>query len=194
MIFFKTDDAKQPTRVLKVELYDLTYLGVLAPPEGVTAEPRFLFSARPCENCIEDLGIYALRPSGGKPETFVHPGKIHEAKSRALVLESRAFFGKCARDKDDVLIIFQRERVDRRHGLQPSVLIAKIGPDYMVEKLIERRMPRLQDTLSRVRRKSCTEIEGRTRLMISKSIALRKKGMGPVEDEEEKEDDERAAR
>lgn len=154
---------------LKTGLYDLTYLGTLKPDEA-NYYPYFLFSGRTCENCIQDKAIYAFRPTGGKPTTFVYPGKIFDSKSRALLIESRAFFGDCVRGRGEAYVVFQRERVDRRRALQPSVFIAEPGPDYFSEQLLERHLPSVNETLRRVKRKTCREISGTNRIMLRKPL------------------------
>lgn len=171
-IHFRATEGAAP-KPLEIELFDLKELGFLpALEEGDL--PWFWFAARPCQDCLQDLGIYAIRPAPGKPDAYVYPGKIIEPKSGNVVLESRAFIGRCLYSrKEPVYVVFQKERVDRRRGLQSSVLVVEAGKDHLEEKLIERRLPRVQDTLKLVKAKKCREIEGRNRRMLSKSIDAR---------------------
>ncbi|MGK5083157.1 hypothetical protein WDW37_07605 [Bdellovibrionota bacterium FG-1] len=174
LVYFKTPNGTSPPRPLKTELFDLKYLGALKTPANtLPSSAYFLFSGRPCKNCLQDAAIYALKPSGGPLTTFVHPGKIFESKTRSLVLESRAFFGKCLSNSLlPVYVIFQKERIDKLKGMQASVLIAEPGADHLSERLLERHLPRLQDTLRLVKQKTCREIEGRNRIMLSKPLDL----------------------
>src|SRR5690242_10009961 len=47
---------QRPQKSLKTNLFDLSYLGTLKSNEG---EPYFLFSGRPCQNCLEDRSVFA---------------------------------------------------------------------------------------------------------------------------------------
>jgi hypothetical protein len=187
IVFFKAPAGATAPKSLKTELYDLKYLGVIrSSNDQATASPYFLFIARPCKNCLQDTGIYAIRPTGGKPTAFVYPGKVYEPKSRALVLESRAFFGHClSRQSGDQYIVFQKERVDRRKQLQSSVLIAEPGSDHMNERLIERHLPRLQDTVRLVKSKSCHEIDGRNRLMLTRPLDINARHSSDADDDDD---------
>ncbi len=156
---------------IQTELYDLRYLGTLRPPaDAPTVPPYFLLTAKPCKTCALDSGIYAVRP-GGRTEPFVHPGKIIDPSSRSVALESRAFFGRCLyQSKNDLYVVFQKERVDRRAQMQPSVFVAEPGADHLQERLLERRLPRLQDTLKLVKAKQCQEIISRNRIGQGKEL------------------------
>ncbi len=170
-VFFKTipADAPQPPP-LKTKLFELSYLGALQPAESL---PYFFFGGKNCQNCSEDRAIYVLQPSSSKPQTFVYPGKIFETKSRELLLESRAFYGQCLPKRDPVFVIFQREKIDRRKFLQSSVLIVEPSLHLLEENLLERHLPSIQPTLQRVKKKVCFEIEGRNRIMQSKSLEMK---------------------
>jgi hypothetical protein len=163
-VFFK---ANKPMRTT---LHDLRYLGELRPPQGT---PYLLFTARPCQDCLQDKAIYVLRPEGGRPTHFVYPGRVLDPRTRQVLLESRSFFGRClSSSPSEVFVTFQKERVDRRRSLQQSVFIAEAGRDHLEERLLERRLPSLDRTLRAVRAKQCREIEGRNRLMLSKPLDL----------------------
>ena len=177
-IHFKKSDPSTPAKAIKTDLFDLKYLGTL--------KPYFFFSAKPCKSCLHDVAIYSYKASGGRPTAFVHPGKIFEPKTRALVLESRAFLGHClTKTPGPVYVVFQKERIDRKRGMQPSVLIAEPGPDHLSEKLIEKHLPQLKDTLRWVKQKVCQEINGRNRLMLSKPLDLNLRRKMDTEDDEE---------
>ena len=169
-LFFKNENGAAPKPV-KTQLAEVLYLGTLNPPKG--GLPYFLFSARSCQECLEDKAIYAIQPtSEGKPTSFVYPGKILDPKDKELLLEARAFYGKCLPHKGDVYVVYQKEKVDRRHQMQPSVFVAEPTENSLEEKLIERHFPKLPTTLQLVKKKSCVEISGRNRVMLSKPLNL----------------------
>jgi hypothetical protein len=128
-----------------------------------------------------------VRVDGGRSTHFVYPGRILDPKTRATLLESRAFFGRCLAGRGELYAVFQRERVDRRRSLQSSLFVAEPAADLIHEELIERRLPRLSFTLKRVRAKQCVEIDGRSRMMLSKPLDLTPRRGG--DDEESDEDD-----
>ena len=172
-LFFKTPEGTPSVAPLKTKIFDLSYLGELRPSQGA---PYFLLSGRPCDDCLDDKTVYAFRPGIQygiqKPNAFVYPGKILDPKSRALLFESRAFFGKCLTGKNDVYVLFQKEKVDKRPRLQTSVFFAEAKMDSLSENLLERKLPNIQNTLRLVKKKSCKEISGRNRLMLAKPLDL----------------------
>lgn len=168
-LVFGAPSGMTPPKPLKTDLFDVKYLGTIRPPEGA---PYFLVSAKPCKACQNEQAIFAVRPNDRKPTGFVYPGKIFDPKSRALLLESRAFFGKCIPSRGDLYIVFQQERVDRRSRLQSSVLVGEAAKEHLDETLIDRNAPKLRTTLQQVKRKQCQEIEGRNRLMLSRPLDL----------------------
>ncbi len=192
-LYFKVasnaSSAQDADSKVKTELFDLALLGSIEPREA--GLPWFVFSARPCQECIQDRSIYLIRPTQReKPIQLVHPGKIIDSKSGEKIFESRAFFGRCLRNvSGDVYTVFQQERVDRRHRLQSSVFIAEPLADRLSERLIERGLPRLDHTLQTVRRKQCQEIEGRFRRLVKKPLDLRSRAKRAA-DEAADDDDE----
>jgi hypothetical protein len=162
-------------------LYNIKPLGALRNSNG---QPYFLLSAKPCKDCNQDPGIYAIHsPETNEgsvhvsPTGYVFPGRIVDPRSRAMLSESRVFYGHCLRSRaNDVLVIFQREKIDR-HGIQSSVLIAELphkdGMYHLEETLLERHLPRLNDTLRETRSHTCHEIEGKNRLMASRLLDVR---------------------
>jgi len=181
-LYFKSEKGDAP-KPLKTSLFDMSYLGSLNGDDAT----YFLFTAKPCQNCLQESGVYALKPTGGYPATFVFPGKIFDHKTRATVYESRAFFGKCLAHHEDVYLVFQSERIDRRSSLQRSVFIADPGTDHMNEKLIERNFPRIQDTLKYVKAKRCHEVSGRNRIMLSHPLDLKSRVKPSDEDSDAEE-------
>jgi hypothetical protein len=186
-VHFKAPQGTPAPRPVSTGLSDLRYLGSLWPESG---SPYFLFKAKPCQDCAHDLGIYAIRPEGGRATAFVHPGKVLDPKTRNVLLDSRAFFGRCLTGRGDVYVSFQKERLDRKRGLITSVYIAEAGSERFSERLIERRGPRINEALRRVKDRECVEIEGRNRLMLSKPLDLTPRaGDGDADDDAPEPDD-----
>jgi hypothetical protein len=180
--------AKDPElKPLKTGLFDTKYLGTLQPHDG--GSPYFLVIGKPCQNCPDEQAVYILRSTGDNPTGFVYPGKIFDPKTRAVLLESRAFFGKCLRDREDVYVVFQKEKVDRKSHLQPSVLVVEAEKAHLSESLVERHFPPLNRTLQMVKKKICHEIEGRKRLMLRKPLNLHPKENSDNEDDDDEEED-----
>jgi hypothetical protein len=185
-VYFKksetaSGDVAVPSPLKLPSLYNIKPLGALRNSNG---QPYFLLSAKPCKDCNQDPGIYAIHvPEATEgsvhvaPTGYVFPGRIVDPRSRALLSESRAFYGHCLRSRaNDVLVIFQREKIDR-HGIQSSVLIAdlphKDGLYHLEETLLERHLPRLNDTVRETHGHACHEIEGKNRLMASRLLDVR---------------------
>lgn len=171
-VFFKSISDAPPPAPLETHLYDLVSLGKLQTHGETKALPYFLFSGRTCQDCSTDKGIFALRPNGDRPASYTYPGRTIDPKTRQVVLESRAFFGRCLAGRGDVLIYFQLERVDRRRSLQPSVFVAEAKPDHLEDFLFERRTPQLKNTLRQVKAGVCKEIPGETRQISHPSINI----------------------
>jgi hypothetical protein len=170
---------------LRVPLYEVRVLRELEVAEAGTPL-HLLVSARPCKACPEEASLFLVRGDGKKPMHFVTPGRILDPKTRAVLLESRAFYGRCLPDADqEAYIVFQNERVDRRRHLQASVYIAEPGREFVRERLIEKRAPRIDRTLRRVKAKECFEVSGRNRLMLAKPLDLTpRRGLTPGGDDE----------
>jgi hypothetical protein len=189
VIRFKTPEGSELPGALNTRLFDLKYLGTLPPAAGAKL-PYVLVVGRPCDNCENQRGVYMMRVDGQKSSQFVFPGKILDPKTRALLYESRAFWGKCLPQGEVGYIAYQKERVDRRRGMPMSVFIAKPGAQFIEERLIERRLPRIQDALHHVKRKECFEIAGSNRTMMSKKIdIIPKRGADPSLGDAAEEDD-----
>lgn len=191
-IYYKPIEGAQgkPSRIpapLDTKLFDIKYLGPMSSEEG--GLPYLLMSARPCSDCNEEKQIYAVRVDGARSTHFVYPGKILDPKTRAVLFDARSFLGKCLPHGGQGYIVFQRERLDRRRSLQPSVFTASAGKDFIEEKLIEHHLPGLNTTLAQVKRKQCSEIIGRNRLMLRKKMSLvpRREGKPDDDDDEDEE-------
>jgi hypothetical protein len=197
ILYFKSTGDSTPSP-LKTGLTDAKLVGILRPLPG--GEPFALITGKTCKNCQADEGLFALPPSGGKPSGYLFPGKIFESKNHALAYEGRAFFGRClSRKTHDVLVIFQRETVDRKHGLLKSVLISEPALEHegglqshLHETLLEAHLPSLNDTLRLVKHHECAEIAGRNRVMLSHPLDVQLHGSRPLRDEDDvdKTDDE----
>ncbi len=152
-------------RELKTPFYDLEVLGQMA-AEDDGVPPYYLLSASPCKDCGDRRLVYLVRADGQVQSRFVYPGSVRDRGTHQLLLESRGFFGKCLSSKGDVFVVFQKEKVDRRHGLRQSVLVAEIGKDQIYEKLVTSSHPRIRDVTARVKQKACQEIKGYSRVTI----------------------------
>lgn len=186
-LYFRIPKDSEGASSLKTSLFDFRHIGTLYPSEG--GLPYFIFAAKPCQNCMQDAGVHLIRPQEGmKPMSFVYPGRILDSGTRSVLLESRAFFGRCLKHNDrEVYLVFQREKVDRRHGLQASVFIAEPGKDRITERLIERRLPSINDTLRLVKSKQCKEVDPRYRVVLRKPLDLRYSSQEQAEREEKDE-------
>ncbi len=189
MLHFKLTEGSKLPPTLNTQLFDLKYLGELPPAEG-TPLPYVMMIGKPCQRCENQQGVFMMRADGAKSAQFVHPGKVLDPKTRALLYESRAFFGQCLPGGESGYIAFQKERVDRRRGLPNSVFIAKPGPQFIEEKLLERRLPSLNSVIKQVKQKRCFEIAGSNRLMMKKKIdIIPKRGADPSLGDAAEEDD-----
>ena len=160
-LYFKNENGSPVFPPLKTKLFDLNYFGALE-PTGDDTRPYVLISALPCEGCKDQKALYLLRADGSSFNKFIYPGEVRDNKTGGLLLKSRAFYGKCLPNKDDVYIVYQDEKIDRRRYLQTSVYVAQMGPVRIEEKLITRTRdrPSLDRLLKRVKKKECFEIEG----------------------------------
>jgi len=186
-VHFKAPEGVSKPKPLETKLSDLKHLGTIEAEDG--SPPYLLFSGRACQGCDLDRHVYAFRADGARSTHFVYPGRILDPKSKSevVMLESRAFFGKCLSSQREAYVVFQRERIDRRRGMQTSVFVAEPSRDHLNERLIERRMPSIKTALQQVKRKQCHEIEGRKRLMHAKAIDLTPRRN--IEEDEDEEDE-----
>lgn len=176
-------ETPEPRITIETKLKEMKFMGIL---RGPTERVWVLAAGKLGNELSAESHIFAFPSDKTKSTHFSYPGKILDPKTRATLFESRAFFGKCMTGPGEEYIVFQRERLDRKRSLQPSVFIAKPGPTYLTEEIIERRLPNIQTTLKLVKSKQCFEIEGRNRLMLRKAMDLKpRRGMNDEEEEEE---------
>jgi hypothetical protein len=181
-------------------LSDIQPIGTLRGAAG--GNPYHLIRARPCRDCKQDPSIFIVQPGNPKLARFVEPGKILDNKSRATVMDSRAFYGHCLGSRaGDVYVVFQKEKVDRRKQPQQSVLV--IEPqvdtieggkvyDHLHETLLERNFPNISRTLHFVKAHVCKEIDGRHRVMASRPVDVNLKRQKATDDDDD--DDSEAPR
>lgn len=147
--------------------------------------PYFLFTAKSCPSCPEPdkENQVLLFGASGQPIPFVHPGKVFDSDSPQLLLHSRFFYGQCLlkhpdgsprADQRSFIVVFQEEKIDGRRPLQKSTLIAESGPGYLKERLWDRKLPPLNQTLGLVKKKVCFELPGKDRVRSSLKITDRK--------------------
>ena len=161
----------QPPPPLETHLHQLKPIGKIQAASKQSL-PHLIFSGQTCINCNEDPSLYIFQPNTHRPTILSYPGKILDPHSRATLSESRGFYGRCLGRENDVLIFFQREKIDRKSHLQSSVLIVEAEDQQLSESLIEKKLPSLQGVLKRVKQKTCFEIQGRQRLMSPHKIDI----------------------
>lgn len=119
----------------------------------------WLLTGTPCPDCNKDRKILIVRAKDGQVQQFILPGKIVDAKTKGVVFDARAFYGKCLNSNEDGYVVFQKEQVGaKRVRYRNSVFVAKPGERYLEEKIYERGLPSLDRTLKRVKKKECFEI------------------------------------
>jgi hypothetical protein len=170
---------------IKTGLHNVQVLGPIYSRNGGKPEfPSILVSGLPCVGCEErrGLALFSLR-SDVRPLNFVYPGRVRDRKTGQTLYQSRAFYGSCLVNRNDVYVVFQNEKIDRRgNRMRPSVFIAEVTPQGNYEKLLSAHAPRLDAVLKRVRSKDCAEIRGTDRQSIAFALpALR----GEAIDDEE---------
>lgn len=183
------------TKPLTLDASELTPIGMLKAAPG--GNPYFLVSGRPCKDCMADPMIMAFQANNPKLYKFVGPGRVIDHKTHAVVMESRAFYGHCLyRKRDDVYLVFQKERVDRKRAPQASVFIAEPSVDpvesgrpleHLHEVLLERHEPRITDTFKLVHSKACHEIESHDRITTRHPIDMNLKRQKLMEEESDDE-------
>jgi hypothetical protein len=183
-IQFQLPEGSALPKTLQTSLQQLELVGTLPPAPG-TPFPFVLVAGKPCKDCENHKGLYLVRVDGKKSAEFVFPGKIRELDTHATVFESRAFWGQCLPTGGYQYLSFQREKVDRRHGLRQSVFTATPGKNFIDEKLNESRGPSLQAVLNQVKKKKCFEITGVERTQMHAKINLRPAKSAPEEEEED---------
>lgn len=187
-IEFETLPGREKTSPVPLApLKDGSVIGWLRP--GVEATPYLLISALAPDS--SERSLYIIRADGKlKPQRITFPGKLLDPKTRQSVHESRAFFGRCLSDQQhDALILYQRDRVDRKHKLQTSIYVAEASPNLLTERIIERRLPQLSNIQMRVRSRQCTEISGKNRLFDSAFFQFRNRGADLPDEDEDKNDE-----
>lgn len=158
-IYFKVFQDKLDPPPLKTTLQELEYIDTVE-SGGSKDLPYFVLKGRSSSNSDTDPSIYIVRADGQHLTSFVHPGEIRESGSNQILYDGRAFVGECLPARGPVYVVFQREKIDRWRYLQRSVLIAELKPNGIQEKLIVRRRPDIQQSLRRVKKKECQEIQG----------------------------------
>jgi len=178
------DSTPQPPPILS----DAQYLTTLSDPSLPQAHKYHLFNGKLGDS---ERAIYAIpEGTGGKIQTFTYPGKIQDRKTHTTVFDGRAFYGQCLHRSDaSVYVVFQREAVDKKgRKIQNSVFLAQAGEQFLEESLFERRLPRIQDTLKRVKGKTCFEIAGKSRQSLSRPLDVDLNKRSALEDDDDDDD------
>lgn len=167
-IYFTSVRGNPPHAPLKTQLHGVEVVTILRPSDGSRENGALLISARPCADCQDQHFIYLIELDGNDAIQLVHPGRVRDRRNGKLLFDGRAFYGACLpQRKNDVLVMFQKEKVDRRRYLQSSVFVAEIRPEGIHEELVVRGRPRISKTLRSVRKKKCVEVKGIDRRTIS---------------------------
>lgn len=149
---------------LKVEIpfFSIEPLAVLDAPGADSS--YWLMTGTPCPGCDKDRKILIVRARDGQVQEFILPGRITDPKTKGIVFDARAFYGKCQSPNEDGYMVFQKEQVGaKRIRIRQSVFVAKPGSRYLEEKIYEKGLPSLDRTLKQVKKKECFEITGLSR-------------------------------
>jgi len=191
----------QAGKPLKTNLFGLKFLGVLHD----AGEPPFLvISGRNCKDCSTELQVHLVRRDGELTQTFVHPGKVTDPKTGSVLLESRAFFGKCLPGQADSYVVLQKELIEKkRRGsrvrlTETSLFTAQPEAGRLSEKLTELRSvgsltSRQREVLGQVKANRCSEIPGTSRLATLKPLDVKNHRLDIEAEEDVEEDDSDAA-
>ncbi len=178
VIFFKSGlmkgaAAKGPDLPpLDTHLFDVTPVGVLH--AGEKSFPYFLLAGKTCQNCELDRALFVVSPHRDDNRTaYVYPGRVLDPKTRAILLDSEAFYGECLPHRPDIYIVFQKEKVDRRQKLQESVLVVEPAQAHLLETLLERHLPKLRVTRQLVQQGKCFRVPTWNRLASQITLNLR---------------------
>lgn len=187
----------QSGKPLKTNLFELKFLGVLRE----SGEPPFLvISGRNCKDCSTELQVHLVRRDGELTQTFVHPGKVTDPKTGNILLESRAFFGKCLPGQAESYVVLQKELIEKkRRGArirttETSLFTAQPEAGRLSEKLTELRSvgsmtSRQREVLRQVKANRCTEVPGTSRLATLKPFDVKVHRLD-IEAEDDAEEDE----
>jgi hypothetical protein len=184
---FSTPNPAPSTPPLEVKvplpagISELTLIGGL---QLESQHPTFFFSvkncaATPCQKNLLSIHPVPKAPGSLPVQIYVFPGRILDARTGELVLESRAFLGKCHPNYGEAYWVFQREKIDRKRGLVSSVFVAEAresetSTSFLAEKLIEkRRAPRVKALAPFIKQKKCIEITGIHRTQLRRPLDLR---------------------
>lgn len=192
-VYFRGGPSGKETPPLSLDASNMTPIGMLRAVSG--GNPYFLVYGRPCKECVAESMILAFQATSPKLYKYVGPGRVIDHKTHSVVMESRAFWGRCLmRKSEDVLVVFQKERVDRKRAPQASVFFAEPAVDavqagkpleHLHETLLERHEPRIADTFKLIRSKACHEIESHDRMTARHPIDLNLKRQKLIEEESE---------
>ena len=191
-VAFADAPAVLPTAPQSIEA--ARYLTTLSDPADPKMPLYHLFTGKLCPGCDQEQGIFSApstQQPGTKVHAFVFPGKIHDRKNGKLLLDARGFYGRCLkRSEATVYVVFQKEIIDRKNRLRSSVMVAKPGFDHLIEELIEKNLPRVQETLLRVKQKKCFEIQGKNRASLSHPLDVDLRRRASPENDDDDDDDE----
>jgi hypothetical protein len=155
---------------------------------GPKGEKVFWFSFISSSQLSAEPKILPFRGLPEKIGPITYPGRIIDRERSEVVHESRAFLGSCVQGRGELLIVFQRDRMDRKKRLQGSVLIIEPTSDGYKEELLTRHYPPLRITERLKKAGKCFEISGTHRQITAKLLRLNPKALMDEETEREKEE------
>ncbi len=190
----------QAGKPLKTNLFELKFLGVL---RDSGEAPFLVISGRNCKDCSTETQVHLVRRDGELTQTFVHPGRVSDPKTGNVLLDSRAFFGKCLPGQADSYVVLQKELIEKkRRGArvrltESSLFTAQPEAGRLSEKLTELRSvghltSRQREVLRQVKANRCFEIPGASRVATQKPFEVKNHRLD-IEAEEEVEEDETEA-
>lgn len=181
--------APSPLKISTLGIKEPQLMGALE--SEAKAAPYLLLSG--LTNDTQDRALFLVRADGSmKPQRITFPGKLLDPKTRDLVYESKVFFGRCLlKQKYDAIVVFQREHMDRKRGLQRSVYIAEAAPTMLEERLLERGLPSERMLQMKVRGKQCSEIAGRNRTFDLGFFSLRSRRGSEIADSDSDDEDDK---
>ena len=143
--------------------YMVRYIGRLPAREKA---PFLLMEGVECTDCDAPPSVFLRSPSDGpaKPDTllkgwFAYPGPIREWESKALLSDSRLFWGRCLPSGAAGLVQFSTDSAGRSELTRVGV--AEVRGDTIVEWRASLAEVPLAGVVARVRAGECREVPSR---------------------------------
>jgi hypothetical protein len=148
---------------LQTMLFEVRVLGTL---KTVREKLYLVLAGRGCRECDANISIYIHSPGDGSMRNeatqprYSYPGRETSYEDGKTVLfEARAFLGDCLPAHDNAVVWYEGFRTEA--GLWVSgVFVATVRNDELKNIRLEPPLPRVSETLQRVRTGRCREIKG----------------------------------